>query len=285
MTRSSSRAARAVLLETGLKAGLLVGVLAVVVAPLAAEESDALLSGFEPTGIWRLALDGKDLPKVEIYENTRAASLLVMSSEIASPLLVDTGSRQVSTLQLLKVYKRADGRVDLLADAVLEPVSSIEIVGLEARFTLDRRAGVLKPSPFLLGDQRGPALLDSNFGYRWRAKSYEPDSAVIGRLRSERRDVRVLTFFGSWCPHCSRNLPLLLKVEQRLADARIKFDYHGLPQQGMSSEPAAAKWKIDGVPTAIVFLGDEEIGRIPAASWGSPEVALDLILHPERGNG
>src|SRR6185503_2470106 len=144
----------------------------------------------------------------------------------SSPLLIDVAGRQVSSLQLLKVYKRADGRVDLLADAVLDPVAQLKEEGTEGRFTLDGKPVVLKSSPFLLGDQRGTTLLDSNFGYRWRAKSYEPDATAIGRLRGEKREVRVLTFFGSWCPHCAKHVPLLLKVEQRLADAKIRFDYH-----------------------------------------------------------
>lgn len=249
----------------------------------AQQQADALLQGFEPTGGWRLVVDGREIPKAEIYENQRAGALLIWSSEFASPLLVE--GLQVSALQMLKVSKRADGRVDLLADAVLDPVATAEIQGTDARFTVERKAAVVKPSPYVLGSQKGSSLLDSNFGYRWRAKSYEPDASVAGRLRGEKRDVRVLTFFGSWCPHCSRYLPLLLKLEQRLPEGKIRFDYHGLPQQGMTSEPEAAKWKIDGVPTAIVFVGGKEVGRIPAAGWTNPELALDLILHPERVGG
>jgi thiol-disulfide isomerase/thioredoxin len=269
MTRQLARAAAAALL---LGAGL---------AHQGSAQADAVLQGFEPTGAWRLVVADKELPKAEIYENQRAAAMIVVSSEFETPLLVETASRQVSPLQWLKVSKRADGRIDLLADAAVEPVAELKIAGAEARFALGGKAVVLKPSPYLLGSQPGSTLLDSNFGYRWRAKSYEPDAAAIGRLKREKRDVRVLTFFGSWCPHCAKHVPLILKVEQRLADGRIRFDYHGLPY-GFSGEPEAKSWKVEAVPTAIVLVGGKEVGRIPATQWENPEVALDLILNPNR---
>ena len=252
----------------------------------ASAQSDALFSGFEPSGGWQLAIDGQDQVRAEIYELSRnTPAILVISGQLSTPLLIDVSDGQVSALQMLKVYKRADGRVDLLADAVLQPVAKIQIVGTEARFSLDKKPIVLKSSPHLLGVQKGTALLDSNFGYRWRAKTYEPDASALGRLKNERREVRVLTYFGTWCPHCSRNLPSLLKVEQKLTDAKIKFDYYGLPQQDMKSEPEAAKSGVDSVPTAIVFVGGKEVGRIPAAGWNAPELALDLILRPDKASG
>ena len=90
--------------------------------------------------------------------------MIVISGQFASPLLVDVSSRQVSALQLLKVSKRADGRIDLLADAVLDPVASITIAGTEARFTVEGKAAVVKPSTYVLGPIQGAALLESNAG-------------------------------------------------------------------------------------------------------------------------
>lgn len=252
-------------------------------AGTASAQADAVFQGFEPTGAWRVAVGGRELPKAEIYDNQRGA-LIVMSSEFSSPLLIEVAGRSVSALQMLKVSKRADGRVDLLADAVLEPVAELAVEGLEGRFTLAGKTVLLKPSPYLLGAQSGAALLESNFGYRWRAKSYEPDAAALERLRADKRDVRVLTFFGTWCPHCAKHVPLLLKLEQRLAGGRIRFDYHGLPN-GFTNEPEAKTWRVDSVPTAIVLVGGKEVGRIPATQWSNPEVALDLILHQPKSAG
>ena len=43
--------------------------------------------------------------------------------------------------------------------------------------------------------------------------------------------------------------------------------------------PEGKQYKVTGVPTAILFSGDREIGRIPNAQWSNPEVALDLLLN------
>ena len=253
-------------------------------ATAGAQAADSLLRGFEPTGDWILELDGAEVPKARIYDSTRAQAILVLTSELPSPVLVDRGGKNVSVLDLLKVAERTDGSIDLLADAVLEPSGGFEIRNkTEAHFHVADRAAALVPRPWMLGPQTGATLLESNPGYRWRAKRYEPEAAAFGRLRSEKRNVRVLTFFGSWCPHCKEHVPYLLKVEQRLAGARIRFDYHGLPSGGFSSDPEAAKYKIDGVPTAIVFVDGKELGRVPARAWSSPEVAIDLILHGPGG--
>ena len=246
--------------------------------PLRAQGADNVLRGFEPTGDWILKLDGQEVPKARVFDSQRAQAILILAPALPSPVLVDRSDRGVSVLDLMKVAERPDGSVDLLADAVLEPAGSYEIRNkTEAHFQVAGRAAALVARPWKLGPQTNAALLE-NPGYQWRAKRYEPDTAAIARLRGEKRDVRVLTFFGSWCPHCKEHVPYLLKIEQRLAGSKVRFDYYGLPT-AMSTEPEAAKWKVDGVPTAILLVGGKEVGRIPTRSWANPELALDLILN------
>lgn len=248
-----------------------------------AQGSDSYFANFEPTGEWLLEVEGRDVPLAEILESKAAGSILVMSTELESPVLIDIRGKSAATLNLLKVYERPDGQVDLLDDAILKPQGTLTIQNrTDAHFRVDGRAMALKPRPYLLGAKYSHELLASNAGYRWRAKRYEPDADAIRRLRAERRDVRVLTFFGSWCPHCKEHVPLLLKTEQRLGEARIHFDYHGLPQGSFASDAEAVRWKVSSVPTAVVFIDGVEAGRIPLPQWSNPEIALDLILHPPK---
>lgn len=245
--------------------------------------ADSVLRDFEPSGQWILRLDGEPAPKARIYSSQVAGALLVRSSELPSPVLLDLRGRTVSVLDLLKVAERPDGTIDLLADAVLEPAGSLRVVGDEGHFEVGGQRGVIAPRPYQLGSLEGPELLESNPGYQWRAKRYEPDRAALDRLRGEKRDIRVLTFFGTWCPHCSEHLPYLLKAEEKLAGSGIEFDYYGLPTS-LRSDPEAVKWKVEAVPTAIVLVrdknGERELGRLPSRYWSSPEVGIDLMLHP-----
>jgi len=249
-----------------------------------AQAADALLRGFEPSGDWLLVVDGHDVPKARIFDSTRAQALLVLTSEFASPVLIDRAGRSVATLDLLKVAERRDGTVDLLADAVLEPAGSLEVRQNEGVFRLAGKSVAIRPGPWKLGPQVGSDLLDSNAGYRWRASQFTPDTGALARLAARGKGVRVLTFFGTWCPHCRENLPHLLAVERQLAGSGPRFDYYGLPSP-FSSEPEAVKWQVNGVPTSIVFVGDKEIGRVPATGWAHPESAIaDLLAGAAAGS-
>ncbi len=246
--------------------------------------ADAFFRGFEPSGDFIVAIDGKELPKLEIYRSEAARSLLLIGSELASPVLVDLGAMAAESLDLMKVSKQIDGTVDVLADATLSPLGKARQDGAELVVALGAKEMRIRQRPFQLGPKSGAELLESNAGYRWTANRFTPDATAMKRLKGQRKPVRVLTFFGSWCSHCKRHLPLLLKVEQGLQGGKIKFDYYGLPN-GFGDEPEAKKYGINGVPTAILFEGDQEIGRVPASQWSSPELALDLLLNgPPKTN-
>ena len=249
-------------------------------APLAAQAvpSDAHYKGFQPEGDFILTVGGKDQPSAEIFKSEGARSFLVISSELPSPVLINSAAKSVETVDLMKVSRQVDGSIDLLADATLESAGSYTIGEKDIAFTVAGKELTLKQRPWMLGKHTGPELLASNPGYQRGAKSYTPDAAIVKRLKAHKESVRVLTFFGSWCPHCKARLPLLLKVEQGLAGSKIQFDYYGLPSP-FDSEPEAKSHKIDGVPTAILYVDGKEIGRIPNSQWSNPEVALDLQLN------
>jgi hypothetical protein len=246
-------------------------------AAAAAQSADALFRGFEPTGDWALVIEGQEAAKAKIYDSTRAQALLIVSAEFASPVLIDRAGRTVATLDLMKVAERDDGTVDLLADALLEPAGNLQVAQTEGRFQIGGKRAAVRPQPWKLGPQRGADLLATNAGYQWRAKRFAPDAESLAALRGDSREVRVLTFFGTWCPHCREHLPFVLRTEQELAGARIRFDYHGLPSP-FSGDPEASKWGVSGVPTTIVLVGGKEVGRIPNNGWTHPEVAIRNLL-------
>lgn len=256
--------------------------LALAAAPAAlsaqAVPSDAHYRGFQPDGDLLLVIGGKDQPAAEIFFAEAARSYLVISSELSSPILVNAPNGTVEKVDLMKVSRQFDGSIDLLADATLAAAGKYIVRESDITFTVDGKEVRLKPRPWLLGPHSGTELLSSNPGYQRGAKAYNPDAAIVKRLKGHKEDVRVLTFFGSWCPHCKKNLPLLLKVEQGLAGSKIHFDYYGLPRP-FGDEPEAKKYAVDGVPTAILFVGGKEIARIPNSQWSNPEVALDLQLN------
>ncbi len=79
--------------------------------------ADAVFSGFKRNGEFLFELDGEDLKHAEIYLSDRAASYLVIAPELASPLLISPRAGSVESVSFMKVMKRDDGTIDLLADA------------------------------------------------------------------------------------------------------------------------------------------------------------------------
>lgn len=249
---------------------------------LAAQGSDPLFSGFEPYGEMLLSVDGEAAPKARLYYSKRAQAFLVRSAELESPVLLDVPGRSVVKLDLLKVAERRDGSIDLIADAVLEPAGSYQVNG-EGRvdFSVDGRRLSLTQNPHMLGPHSGRELLEHDAYYRFLSNRYTPSGGAVDKLRAAGSRVRVLTFFGSWCPHCREHVPLLLKAEAALDGSGVEFDYYGLPQTKVADEPEAKKYGVTGVPTSIVFVDGKEAGRIPSSGWKHPEVALaDLVANP-----
>jgi thiol-disulfide isomerase/thioredoxin len=240
--------------------------------------ADSLLRDFGPNADFVLVVDGQEKPAAEIYFAQAARAYLVITSELPSPLLINAGAQTVETVDLMKVSRQVDGSVSLLADVELTPAGKFSIAGEEIEFSIGARKLRLKQRPWAVGKQSGADLLKSNASYRYIAHGFHPDASIVKRLKGSKEPVRVLTFFGSWCPHCKRHLPLLLKTEEQLAGSKIKFEYYGLPRP-FDADAEAKKHNIVSVPTAILFVGDKEIGRIPSSQWSNPEVAIDLQLN------
>lgn len=253
-------------------------------APLAAQPADAFLSGFVLSGDYVIEIGGQEQPKAELYYSERARSFLIRSSELPSPILISPAAREVQSLDLMKVAVRTDGSIDILADAALAPEGGFRVVDDSIVFRAAGKDIRMKPRPWLLGAHRGRDLLESNPEYRRRADEYRPDAKILDDLSARKANVRVLTFFGSWCPHCKKHVPQLLKVSETLAKSGWQFDFYGLPSP-IGDEPEAKKFSINGVPTAIVFVDGREIGRVPAALWTQPEAGLRSVLDGARSGG
>ncbi|MEO7793710.1 MAG: thioredoxin family protein [Thermoanaerobaculia bacterium] len=253
---------------------------AAVPAAAQAVPSDAVLRNFEISGDFVVSIDGKEQPKAEIYFSDTARAFVILSSDFPSPILLSAATQSVDAIDLMKVAKQPSGTIDLLADAVLQPAGKYAVDGPNIAFSFAGKKLRVSPRPYLLGKHTGAELLAHSPAYVRKANAYTPDAAILKRLKAQKEPVRVLTFFGSWCPHCSAHVPLLLKVEQGVAGSKIQFEYLGMPKGAEFAEvPEGKEFKVTGVPTSILFVGGKEIGRIPNSQWSNPEVALDLQLN------
>jgi thiol-disulfide isomerase/thioredoxin len=248
---------------------------------------DAGLPDFERSGDYILVLAGKEVP-AEIYQSQRVGGMLIISSALPAPMLLMPSANAADTVNLMKINKKADGSIDLLPGAALAPQGGIDFQDDVVHFKVEGKAAELRANPPMVGLHRVDEVTAHNPEYLPRVAAYTPSAPAVATLKKESRAVRVRIFYGSWCPHCREMVPHAIKLEQQLKGSNIHFEYYGLPPH-FGSEPAAKENAISGVPTAIVYVGPNMVGRITGLSWNSPETQLVTILaapppgaHPGR---
>jgi thiol-disulfide isomerase/thioredoxin len=249
--------------------------------------SDSVLRGFQPSGEYVLIVDGKRVPRAEIYKNDKLPAILLLTSALPSPVLLTPRAGTAETVHIMKVAKQKDGTVDLLADAVLAPIGQFAMNGENVTFSYEGRKVSLNPKPPLIGLHKAAELKAHSPEYTHVASAYKPNGAAIASLKKEALPVTVKVVFGSWCPHCQQHVPYILRVEDELKGSKIKFEYFGLakPPDGWK-HPEVKRLGVKGVPTGIVYVNGREVGRIVGDdAWNAPEVLLNKIVNGRAVKG
>jgi thiol-disulfide isomerase/thioredoxin len=236
------------------------------------------ISDFEPVG-FQFALDGRALEDAEVFQSRAAGAFLIMASDLPAPVVVRLRDGQVVTANLMKINRNDDGTVELLSDFALAPQGAFKLTpdrsGVE--FAVEGRAASLKEKPPLLGLQNIAGLEEHSPEYRRSAEAYRPSGPIVGKLRDQSQDIQVTVYFGSWCGACKQMVPRIMKVAEQLAGSKVKFDFYGLPP-GIEGDPEAGKVGVHSVPTGVIYVDGEEVGRIEGAGWKVPELALNNLL-------
>ncbi len=103
---------------------------------------------------------------------------------------------------------------------------------------------------------------------------------TVAALQKEGRPVTVRVYYGSWCSHCRRLVPHAIRLEQELKGSKIHFEYFGV-SPNFTADPEVRKAVIQSIPTGIVYINGNEVGRILGdQAWQSPESTLRVILGP-----
>jgi thiol-disulfide isomerase/thioredoxin len=233
--------------------------------------------GFSPIGDYLVEIDGVDEESAQIFGAQHARALVILSSDLPSPVLIELGNGNVSGLHLMKVAKRANGSLDLLPDPVAGSHGVYNVSGDQIQFQVDGRQVVVKPKPVLVGNRRGEELVEYDASYGVKRDQYEVTPALVAQLRQQSDDVRVRIYFGTWCPFCTEMVPRVLRIADELDGSKVRFEYYGLPRR-INEDAEARAMNISGVPTGIVYRDGREVGRISGNSWRTPEQAILEIL-------
>ena len=235
------------------------------------------LTGFERNDDFALTVGGAAAPLAEVYWSAGARSFLIVASELASPVLISPAGSRVQTVPILHLAKRDDGTVDVLSGSGMADQGTLAFSGGVVRFTVDSVPVEMAQKPPLLGWQDAESIGEYSALFSRRAALYEPDMRAVEKLRELGSGVTLTVYFGSWCSHCQKKVPLAMKLAELLEGSALEIRFYGLPP-GIREDPLASRLGLKGVPTGVVSVDDREVERLLGGAWDAPEVSLLRIL-------
>ncbi len=102
-------------------------------------------------------------------------------------------------------------------------------------------------------------------GREWMEKyeHYEPPADMVEALKTKLGSgVKIDVYLGLWCPDSRNNVPLFLKIMDRVA-AAVPVRYFDVPRKASKDiRYFVDDLKIERVPTFVFYRDGTEIGRI-----------------------
>lgn len=120
----------------------------------------------------------------------------------------------------------------------------------------------------LVGSVTQEDILESFPEWREVVASYTPQEEAIEKLKVINFTVEIEIILGTWCPDSKEHVSAYFKILELVENPLIVSSYIGIPKKKEEREPYIQGKNIQRVPTFIVSINDEEIGRI--------------IEHPEK---
>jgi thiol-disulfide isomerase/thioredoxin len=114
-------------------------------------------------------------------------------------------------------------------------------------------------------------------------EEYEPSQQALDVFRSFTKPVLIEVFFGSWCPHCKRIVPMFMKSISEVDNPMIQIAYIGVPPPPFGEFGPVKEKDVEGVPAFIVSVEEVEVGRVQRIpSEGRVEIELARILEENK---
>ncbi|MBA7524074.1 hypothetical protein ES705_16211 [subsurface metagenome] len=130
----------------------------------------------------------------------------------------------------------------------------------------------------LLGPLSKEEILENFPDWQEEVASYVPDQEVIEKLQSIPSEIKIEIFLGTWCSDTKRNVSAYFKIMDMVDNPLIMTSYIGIPREDDSRKPFIEGKNIIKVPTFIIFIDNQEKGRIIENPTKSVEEdLLDII--------
>lgn len=205
-------------------------------------------------------------------------------------LLFDPESKAVSRVAKSAFRFAADRTSATTSDAAAEPAGSlVSPDGTTFVATAAGRTIIVAPHQSTAGAMTLEELWETAPVWRAIAETYEPDGAIVERLRAIDQPTNLQVVLATWCGDSRQYVPRLLKAIERANNPNLRVELTGIGPEFLSPMPIVQSANITNVPTVIVRRGLTEIGRFvetPAGASIEADIA-DIAegkakLHPGR---
>ena len=232
-------------------------------------------------------VDGKlDRTAQTLTSNSPRLVAVVCGEEV---LLFDPESKAVSRMAKSQ-FAFAPDRASATSNSGGEAVASL--VSPDGTTYVANAAGktiIVAPHQSKAGPMTIDELWETAPVWKAIAETYEPDGAIVERLRAIQEPMRLQIVLATWCGDSRQHVPRLLEAIERANNPRITVELTGIGPEFLSPMTVVQNENITNVPTVIVRRGSSEIGRFvetPAGATIESDIAGiaegRIKLHPGR---
>ena len=130
----------------------------------------------------------------------------------------------------------------------------------------------------LTGDLSKEDIINNFPSWEERAAGYIPHPVSIAKLQAYDSPVHIEVYLGTWCPDSVEHVSSFFKIIDMADNPFFIVAYTGIPREKQAREVYIRGKDIQKVPTFIVLVDNQEIGRIIEHPKKSVEEDLIDIL-------
>ena len=123
--------------------------------------------------------------------------------------------------------------------------------------------------------------------FNWLQKgsiNYKPDTAKLSYLKRHIKDYEMVVFMGTWCDDTWNILPKLYKILQLTGYPMSSYSMYGVDRAKTTKFVEHKLYKIENVPTIMLFRGNKEVGRMTETIKKSVESDLAKLIDDDIAN-
>jgi thiol-disulfide isomerase/thioredoxin len=121
---------------------------------------------------------------------------------------------------------------------------------------------------------------ESSFNwFRDGTEQYKPNTKEVEFLKKNLKNYRLVVLLGTWCEDSQNLIPKLNKVLETAEFPMSQYQMFGVNREKAAKYAEKQMYKLEKVPTIIVFKGNKELGRIVETVDKSVENGLVKIIN------